>query len=397
MIPCQANIYANSIRSNKVSASTAKFCTSVSTKNLNVTEHITSDSIVTNDLTVFDNLLGHDGQPLTLFDVDASTSSADLATSGPIPFTFGSKLRFWSETLQINVSEGSALINIEGNVGLTGPTGPHGVKGSQGGAAPTGPTGQQGIQGVTGSSGPQGVTGSVGQQGIQGVTGSPGIQGVTGSPGIQGVTGSPGIQGVTGSPGIQGVTGSPGIQGVTGSPGIQGVTGLQGVIGSTGPQGIQGTSGPQGIQGVIGPTGPQGPIGPINIGSMTLWNGPTPDYTIVAGRCVQSPNLVTCTFTVTINTAGARSDWWGNASVINLIIPTFTPPGLLAGVFNTYGTGHYFSNPVGGVSYEGGCRCSLLAVSPPRVQMRRYRYDNASAPPLPQGQITLSGSVTYTY
>ena len=162
----------------------------------------------------------------------------------------GETLIFNSNTLEINVQDGSAIVDIELTNIPMGPTGPTGPQGEQG------PTGPQGDQGPTG---PQGELGPTGPQGELGPTGPQGELGPTGPQGEQGPTGPQGEQGPTGPQGEQGPTGPQGEQGPTGPQGEQGPTGPQGELGPTGPQGEQGPTGPQGE---LGPTGPQGEQGP---------------------------------------------------------------------------------------------------------------------------------------
>jgi hypothetical protein len=110
------------------------------------------------------------------------------------PFSGGSALvgaseliRFTSNSLAINVSQGSANVNIEtvGGTGGFGITGPTGASGAQGPIGPTGPSGSgTGITGATGAQGPVGPTGPSGSgTGITGPTGPQGPVGPTGSGG----------------------------------------------------------------------------------------------------------------------------------------------------------------------------------------------------------------------
>jgi len=88
--------------------------------------------------------------------------------------TLGDTITFTSQTLDIVVTQGSAIVNIELDTIPTGPTGPTGPQGEPG---PTGPTGPQGEPGPTGPTGPQGEPGPTGPTGPQG---EPGPTGPTG-------------------------------------------------------------------------------------------------------------------------------------------------------------------------------------------------------------------------
>lgn len=120
-------------------------------------------------------------------------------------------LAFWTEgSMFINVTSGSARVQLEPNNLLCGPSGPTG--------SPPAPHrnfiytdtntgilhswcsdeqewvpivgGATGLRGATGPQGPQGVTGAQGVTGLRGATGSTGPQGIQGVTGVQGVTGS---------------------------------------------------------------------------------------------------------------------------------------------------------------------------------------------------------------
>src|SRR6056297_3779765 len=97
-----------------------------------------------------------------LFNVESSDQPTGTPTSGPLTVFCNDRLRFWSNTLDITVSPGSVLVNIEipgggTGIGSTGPTGPTGPSGFQG---DVGPTGSQGDVGPTGPQGsPGGPTG----------------------------------------------------------------------------------------------------------------------------------------------------------------------------------------------------------------------------------------------
>jgi len=78
--------------------------------------------------------------PSTKFYVEGSDAINGLPTSGPVVVGNGDTVRFYSDTLDINVEDGSALVNIECNL-----EGPEGAQGDQG---PKGDTGSQGDPGV---------------------------------------------------------------------------------------------------------------------------------------------------------------------------------------------------------------------------------------------------------
>ena len=69
--------------------------------------------------------------------------------SGPLKVQHGETVRFWSDTLGINVEEGSVLVMFDGVTGSgapgpTGPAGPQDPTGPDDGAGPQGPTGLDG-------------------------------------------------------------------------------------------------------------------------------------------------------------------------------------------------------------------------------------------------------------
>lgn len=82
-------------------------------------------------------------------------------------------LKFVSSTLDISVSKGSAIVNIDipdpsDPAGPTGPTGPTGITGAMGPTGPTGPIGTTGAQGPQGQTGITGPTGPIGNTGATG-------------------------------------------------------------------------------------------------------------------------------------------------------------------------------------------------------------------------------------
>ncbi|SFX04037.1 Collagen triple helix repeat-containing protein, partial [Thermoactinomyces sp. DSM 45891] len=95
-----------------------------------------------------------------LFRVLGNSGANGIAT-----VAVGEDLNIISNTLNVNVTEGSANVSLEvptGSTGITGPqgpTGPTGFAGSTGETGPQGPTGFAGATGETGPTGPQGPTG----------------------------------------------------------------------------------------------------------------------------------------------------------------------------------------------------------------------------------------------
>ena len=184
------------------------------------------------------------------FLIEGATAPTGPPTSGPVIMNNGNTLRFWSNTLFIDVETGSALVQLESGTGTTGITGPTGATGTIGptGSAGSGFTGPTGTTGATGAIGPTGTAGS----GFTGPTGAVGL-GITGDTGPIGATGAIGPTGTAGS-GFTGPTGAVGL-GITGPTGSTGATGS----GPTGPTG----------DGFTGPTGPLGPTGPAGTGGGT--------------------------------------------------------------------------------------------------------------------------------
>jgi len=77
-----------------------------------------------------EGIVGHPGPELS-FHIEGAESRNGSTTSGPVEMRSNDTLRIWSESLGITVSEGSALVNIEGEP-TTGPKGPDGLKGETG-------------------------------------------------------------------------------------------------------------------------------------------------------------------------------------------------------------------------------------------------------------------------
>lgn len=149
-----------------------------------------------------------------LFNVVGNAGSAVLAA--------GEALAFTSDSIDIVVTPGSAVVSMEAVEGMTGATGATGV---------TGVTGSTGATGATGLTGATGGTGATGVTGTTGVTGNTGVTGVTGFTGVIGETGLTGAAGATGETGGTGVTGITGLTGVTGAAGVTGATGITGATG----------------------------------------------------------------------------------------------------------------------------------------------------------------------
>ncbi|MBP1969342.1 hypothetical protein J2Z83_001446 [Virgibacillus natechei] len=151
-----------------------------------------------------------------------------LGGGGTATVGVGEDLIFVSDTLDINVSDQSAVVSLEttaeaGPTGATGPTGPIGETG------PIGPTGD------TGEVGPTGPTGDTGEMGPIGPTGDTGEIGPTGPTGDTGEVGPTGPAGDTGEVGPTGPTGDTGEMGPTGPTGDTGEIGPTGPTGATGP------------------------------------------------------------------------------------------------------------------------------------------------------------------
>jgi len=188
----------------------------------------------------------------------------------------GDTLRIWSDTLDVTVEQGSALVNIEGR-GITGPTGSLGPPGSQTGV--TGPAGAPGLTGATGATGEAGPTGGTGPTGLAGSTGTEGLPGSRGATGFTGDDGPAGTDGQTGPTGVgpTGLTGPTGATGDTGPAGETGPTGLAGLMGQMGIQGISGPTGPMGVTGDDGPAGTDGLTGPTGFGPTGATGDPGPE------------------------------------------------------------------------------------------------------------------------
>ena len=100
--------------------------------------------------------------------VESANSTYGPAKSVSACVTNGDRIRFHSKTLDIKITQGSAIVGIElkknfiGSTGSMGPIGPMG---------PAGQNGSTGPAGENGSTGPAGENGSTGPQGIQGIAG----------------------------------------------------------------------------------------------------------------------------------------------------------------------------------------------------------------------------------
>lgn len=133
-----------------------------------------------------------------------------LGTTGTATVGVGESMTFLSDTLEIEVTQGSANIRIENTMSATGPTGPTGAAGATGATGPTGVDGATGATGPTGADGVTGVTGPTGAAGATGATGPTGADGATGATGPTGVDGATGVTGPTGADGVTGATGPTG-------------------------------------------------------------------------------------------------------------------------------------------------------------------------------------------
>ena len=120
--------------------------------------------------------------------------------TGTAVVTDGERILFWSETLDITVTPGSAIVNIEDNRQVSGPTGPEGAKGDVGCRGPQGCKGDQGEDGCRGPRGKRGCQGATGV-GATGPAGADGRDGQQGPEGPEGPTGEPGAPGPTGPAG----------------------------------------------------------------------------------------------------------------------------------------------------------------------------------------------------
>jgi len=90
---------------------------------------------------------------------------------GPTGFAtlgLGQDLIFESTTLEIVVSQGSAIVSIENPNQNTGATGTTGATGAIGATGTTGPTGEAGATGPTGETGETGPTGATGPGAVLG-------------------------------------------------------------------------------------------------------------------------------------------------------------------------------------------------------------------------------------
>lgn len=269
--------------------------------------------------------------PAYRFYVDISGSTSAPPISGPFMIPNQETLLLISNTLQLDVTSGSVIVNIEftkfnsgattpsvqgatlndvyidtstgliyvfngvswtvinsisqgptgpqgptgsGTSGITGPTGPTGPAGATN-FGPTGPPGVTGLQGPSGLDGSQGVAGATGDIGPSGPAGQNGVDGPTGPTGQQGANGAIGPTGSPGDTGPQGPIGPTGIQGIMGPTGASG--GLTGPTGPTGPTGDSpfGPTGPTGNTGITGPSGPTGPTGNTGATGLTGVTGVT--------------------------------------------------------------------------------------------------------------------------
>lgn len=118
-----------------------------------------------------------------------------IGTTGSAVMSYEDNLIFQSNTLDITVTPGSAVVTIESD-GTVGPTGPQGETGATG---PTGPQGENGAEGATGATGNDGLSayqvalsqGFIGTEDewLASLVGPTGPQGNTGPQGETGASG----------------------------------------------------------------------------------------------------------------------------------------------------------------------------------------------------------------
>lgn len=117
-----------------------------------------------------------------------------VGTEGNATLNQGDELIFTSSdnSVEIEVTNGSVIVDLSAINGMSGPTGPTGPTGPSGGGGvgPTGPTGATGLTGSTGPTGPSGTPGLLGPTGPTGPIGSQGLSGPTGPTGPTGPAGS---------------------------------------------------------------------------------------------------------------------------------------------------------------------------------------------------------------
>lgn len=264
---------------------------------------------------------GPTGPNTTLF-FETGTGPTGPTTSGPIAVSDGDTIRLWSNTLDLEVVPGSAIIQLEvsDDIGFTGPTGPTGSIGPVGPTGPTGATGQSGqlssecfrydFDTDTSASDPTQGFVRLNMADVEMATNmyidpldkdsndimnfleniNTNTSSIKGFAKIEKESNSSifvlyAINDLTDNTGwytinismASGMTGSifsdneavvvcfvrSGDKGEKGDKGDTGPTGPQGVVGPTGPTGVQGVTGPTGPTGSDGSTGPTGATGPL--------------------------------------------------------------------------------------------------------------------------------------
>jgi len=103
-----------------------------------------------------------EGEPLYSWFIEAATGPTGPPISGPIEVLNRDTVRIYSNSLDINTTPGSVLVDIELPTGMAS-TGPTGI---------TGATGEDGLDGATGATG---ATGTAGKNGLNGATGPTGL------------------------------------------------------------------------------------------------------------------------------------------------------------------------------------------------------------------------------
>ncbi len=118
---------------------------------------------------------------VALFNVNGTSGDGSTMNAAD-----GLIFRSSNDSVNIDVSPGSVVVDIEVREGMAGPTGADGAQG------PAGPDGAQGPTGPAGADGAQGPAGPAGADGAQGPTGPAGADGAQGPTGPMGPTGPAG-------------------------------------------------------------------------------------------------------------------------------------------------------------------------------------------------------------
>ncbi len=129
----------------------------------------------------------------------------------------GLVFRSTNKSVNIDVSPGSVVIDIEVQKGMDGAPGPAGADGAIGPAGPAGADGPIGPAGPAGEDGAVGPTGPAGADGKDGATGPAGADGAIGPTGPAGADGAIGPTGPAGADGAAGPTGPKGEDGAPGA------------------------------------------------------------------------------------------------------------------------------------------------------------------------------------